>query len=450
MKGPLLRLQPFHLTFELYQPGLVLRVSQVLERIQVTVAGKEAYAGKAVVSSILEIGEVLTCEVKLDPPGIRIPMGATGPETPSERYRRWFESWQEHEHIPTRLKTATLSLQWYLTELKALCEQFEVSLAALPASERADAEAAILKSLGGKVVESLDLMRESFLDAAGEATQASRSAAHALISRHLHPLFLCAPFGYRTFQKPLGYAGDYEMMNLIHRNTFEGGSLYTKLVHFWLVNQPPAVSVRVRVAYLEKKLFDEVLRVSRQKRPARILNLGCGPAREIQNFIASHPIAEHAEVTLLDFDAETLDYVKKHVVGKKTLHGRSPAITLRKLSVAQLIKESSLRAGNAEATYDLIYCGGLFDYLSPRICKQVVGMFYSSLAPGGLLSVANMYDKFRRFSPMLEFLLDWHLIYRSAADMSSFCPSEAKDESKIVSDDGINLFLEIRKAEKGR
>ncbi len=33
--------------------------------------------------------------------------------------------------------------------------------------------------------------------------------------RHLHPLILGSPFVYRTLQKPLGYAGDYEMVNMM-------------------------------------------------------------------------------------------------------------------------------------------------------------------------------------------------------------------------------------------
>jgi len=39
---------------------------------------------------------------------------------------------------------------------------------------------------------------------------------HVLFGRRqLHPLLLCSPFVYRTFAKPLGYAGDYEMVNMM-------------------------------------------------------------------------------------------------------------------------------------------------------------------------------------------------------------------------------------------
>ena len=67
--------------------------------------------------------------------------------------------------------------------------------------------------------------------------------------RQLHPLLLCCPFMYRIFAKPLGYAGDYEMMNMIVRNDNEGGSLFAKLLQAYILNQAPAIAVRNRVDY---------------------------------------------------------------------------------------------------------------------------------------------------------------------------------------------------------
>jgi len=51
------------------------------------------------------------------------------------------------------------------------------------------------------------------------------------MKRQIHPLVLCSPFLYRTFQKPLGYAGDYEMVNMMTRDPYEGGSMFAKLVN---------------------------------------------------------------------------------------------------------------------------------------------------------------------------------------------------------------------------
>ncbi len=448
VKGVVCRLQPNHVAFELCQPDLVLRSSEVIDEFKVHMADEVAYSGRAVVTNVINLGDLLLCEVKLDEPGIKTGQNASAaaPGQCRARYDRWFDGWQELERIPSDFKLAAVSLHGYLTELKLLSEQFELAILAHPSQDRSAAERAVLESLSKPVVDTLDLMRERFLDAAAALPPELQSASQVFVGRHLHPLFLCAPFGYRTYQKPLGYAGDYEMMNMIHRNTFEGGSLYAKMIHYWLVNQPPAKSVRVRVDYLKRRVADEVIRVSVARRPARILNLGCGPAREIQQFIREHPAADNAEISLLDFDAETLQHVTGAVDRAKAESGRVTQVATRRISVAQLIKDSVQPGRNVlGGPYDLIYSGGLFDYLSPAVCKKVVSLFYTQLAPGGVVVVANMYDQFRKFSEMLEYLLDWHLIYRSAREMREFTPPSAPLGGTVLSDDGINLFLEVRK-----
>src|SRR5436309_7141006 len=128
------------------------------------------------------------------------------------------------------------------------------------------------------------------------------------MQRQLHPLVLCAPFVYRTYSKPLGYAGDYEMVNMITRNPCEGGSLFAKLVNAWFLAQPPAQAHRHRLDYLVQKLTEETARVSAEGRLARIFNLGCGPAVEVQRFLESKDFSDRASFTLLDFNEETLQH----------------------------------------------------------------------------------------------------------------------------------------------
>jgi extracellular factor (EF) 3-hydroxypalmitic acid methyl ester biosynthesis protein len=448
VRGTVLKLERFKVAFELYQPSLVLRVSELLEPFKVLVGSETAYAGRALVTNLVYLGTLTTCEVKLEEPGIQ--PGALEPSGCVEKYSGWFESWQQQERLQPDFKLSVLSLHSYLSDFKALCERLELSILAHPSRPRADAELEVAQQLAPQVFASMNSLRERFIECARGIEPDRLCNYEVFVQRHLHPLFLCAPFGYRTFAKPLGYAGDYEMMNMIHRNGFEGGSLYARLVHHWLVNQPPAKSVRTRTAHLRRRLFEETARVHRLNRPARILNLGCGPAKEVQDFIAEHPLANEVEITLLDFDEETLEHVRSALNRARTTHGRRTVFQTRRMSVTQLLRESSQPGRNAIGTgYDFIYCGGLCDYLSPRICRQLVGMLYQNASAGGLLVVANMWDEFQVFSEMLEFLLDWHLLYRSARDLESFIPDSIPRNGHPVSEDGINLFLELRKPEGG-
>jgi len=102
--------------------------------------------------------------------------------------------------------------------------------------------------------------------------------------RQLHPLLLCSPLPIAPLKNRWVYAGDYEMVNMILRNVPEGGSLFAKVVNSWFLDQPPARAHRNRIDYLKGRLVDETARSARKGRPMRILNLGCGPAVEVQEF----------------------------------------------------------------------------------------------------------------------------------------------------------------------
>jgi len=365
----------------------------------------------------------------------------------TDAYQTFFSKWQNHSLLLPEFKIAVLDIQSYLSEVKLLLEQIEISIVTHPSQNRAENERQIFQDLSPTILASIDAMRERLLAIAGEIQPDLLVAHQSFLQRHLHPFFLCSPFGHRTFYKPLGYAGDYEIMNMIHRNTFEGGSLYAKLVHYWLVNQTPAKSVRNRVAHMKTKLIQETTRTMREKRAARILNLGCGPAQEIQEFVSDYALANHAEFSLLDFDAESLNYVNSKLGKIIKENGRTTKVQFLRTSVAQIIKDSCPPTHSyLGGEFDLIYCGGLFDYLSDKVCKQLVNLFYDCLAPGGLIVVANMADTVP-FRKMLEFLLDWHLIYRDAPRLSSFAPDKAQlDNCNVISESvGVNIFLELRK-----
>jgi len=450
LRGTILRLERCQVSFELYHSSLVLRSSEVLDNFKIHLDDEVVYSDRALVTQALHTGAAIACEAKLVDPGAQIPAQQllNGRSNLLENYARFIGRWQKKAKVPPEFKTAVLDLHTYLCNLKLLLEQIEVCILAHPSTQRSDLELWVAQELSGPVLADINALHEQFEAAAGRAEPDQRDAYQTLVRRLLHPLFLCSPFGYRTYQKPLGYAGDYEIMNMIHRNTFEGASLYAKMVHYWLVKQWAAESVRNRVAHLKACVSEETLRVSALHRAARIMNLGCGPVHEVEDFIAESPCADAANFTLVDFDVETLEYVNRTLTQVKKRHGRRTGIETRRLSASQLLKFSANASHNPlGSNFDLIYCGGIFDYLSDRVCRQLVGIFYDCLAPGGRLVVANMHDRQKPFRYMLEFLLDWHLIYRDTRCMASFRPQVVPPDNWSVIHEPIaaNQFLEIRK-----
>jgi extracellular factor (EF) 3-hydroxypalmitic acid methyl ester biosynthesis protein len=293
----------------------------------------------------------------------------------------------------------------------------------------------------------LDAQFERFEAAAGRIPPDLQPIHAKYARRLLHPVVLGAPFAFRCIQKPLGYAGDYEVVNMILRHAPEGNSLYHRLLNRWFTSQAPAVAHRNRIAFLVQRLVAETLRVRRQKRPIRIFNLGCGPAGEIQEFLSTHELSDAAHFDLLDFNQETLDHTRAVLSALQQERGRQTQIEFSKKSVAQYLKaQAKAETAAAAGTYDLAYCAGLFDYLPDSVCKQLIESMYAKLAPGGLLLATNV-DPSNPIRNWLGLILEWHLIYRDGHQMRALAPAGAVPEQVQISSDlsGVNVFLEVRK-----
>jgi extracellular factor (EF) 3-hydroxypalmitic acid methyl ester biosynthesis protein len=310
--------------------------------------------------------------------------------------------------------------------------------------DKARQERAILDAVAPKIIAAFNGRHERFEEIIYALAPEARGVYQDFVRQHWHKLFLGSPFAHRTYYKPIGYAGDYEMMNMIHRNQPEGRSLYEKLIHLLLVSQWPAKSVRNRVAHLGENILNETARIARTGKIARILNVGCGPAREVQIFLKETQLSNQADFTLIDFNEETLVHVSQKLVEAKRQFSRQTQIRTQQISVYELLKRTQ-RGGNDAEKFDLIYCAGLFDYLAPDTCRALMDLWYDSLSPGGLLLIANMSDT-KPFRNFIEFILDWQLIYRNRAEILSLVPERCRETTNVIAEPtSVNLFLHIRK-----
>jgi extracellular factor (EF) 3-hydroxypalmitic acid methyl ester biosynthesis protein len=456
-RATLLRLTRYMASLEIYDPGLVLRVSEVLSDFKIVIRDRTIYSGRAVVSNLVNAGSKSICEVRLDEGSFNVATFAPSEAGALARvgFSEFLNQWQKVYRISPEFKVVVADMQTFLTDLRLWLEQVELEIRSMPTGDRVEAESRTVAEIGASMVPAFSAMHEQLEAISGNIEPELRPVHQNYAMRQLHPLVLCSPFGYRTFHKPLGYAGDYEMVDMIVRDPYEGGSLYAKMVNLWFLKQWPAEAHRNRVKYLKGLLLEESLRGARRGKPIRILNLGCGPAREIQEFLAEDVVSDHAQFTLWDFNAETIEHTSGVLEDLKRRYARKTDIQIQRKSVHHVLKEGSRPVvvsttnGYADSTkYDLIYCAGLFDYLTDRTCKQLTNIFYNWLAPGGRLAVTNVDDS-KPFRHMLEFVLDWHLIYRNAQKSRTLLPDRAPADSCHVEKDSteVNVFSEARKPE---
>jgi extracellular factor (EF) 3-hydroxypalmitic acid methyl ester biosynthesis protein len=445
--GTLVRLTRYTAVFEIYNPALVLRTSEVIENFKIVIRERTIYSGRAVVRSLVNAGLTLVCEVKLNEASFCV-LSLSAPDANlRESFGEFIGQWQRVYKVMPEFKVVLADMQTFLSDLRLWLDQMELQIRSTPNGDRMEMERDAVQEIGDEMVPAFNNLHERLEALSEDIPEELRPAHQNLSRRQLHPLTLCSPFAYRTYSKPLGYAGDYEMVNMIARNPFEGGSLFAKVVNYWFLSQWPATAHRNRIHFLKDSLRQETLRGMRGGKPLRIFNLGCGPAREIQQFLTENSLCNHTNLTLVDFNEETVQHITRTLNQIKSESGAQTPIQVIKRSVHHIIKEGNKPSvGTDTHKYDFIYCAGLFDYLSDRTCRQLMNIFYNWLSPGGLLLATNVNDT-KPFRHMLEFVLDWHLIYRDKKIAMGLLPDAARpDDARIQEDEtSVNVFIEVRK-----
>jgi extracellular factor (EF) 3-hydroxypalmitic acid methyl ester biosynthesis protein len=441
------RLTRYTAVFEIYNPAIVLRTSEVLEKFKVLINETVVYSGRATVRSVINAGVTLLCEVSLGDSWVAMDVLSVERQKQTANFGEFLRQWQKTYNIRPEFKIAVADMQTFLTDMRLWFEQVELNVRSMPSGSRLSAEREIAAELGQSTTPALTALFEKFEHALTGLDPDLEPAHQSFSRRQLHPALLCAPFLYRAYFKPLGYAGDYEMVNMITRDPLEGGSLFAKILNLWFLQQAPAEAHRNRIKYLAGQLSQEVLCNLKTGRPLRILSVGCGPAQEVQFFLKESPLAKNSDFTLLDFNSETLAHVESVLTELKRRLGLPTPIKCIKKSVHHILKESGKGVERAaDDCYDLVYCAGLFDYLTDSVCRKLTGIFYEWLAPGGLLVTTNV-DALNPRRITMDYIMEWHLNYRNSAEFSSLRPDRIPaDACKLKSDEtGVNIYFEARK-----
>ena len=436
--------------WELYNPVLAPRLSETLAGFKIIFQGRTIYAGRAVINNLVEAGAKTICDATLDEANWAGGDFSTPPADGqlAQEFKQFLGEWQKLYQVSPAFKVIVADMQTFLTDLRLWLEQVELGSRAAPTNRRHSLEIKIAGELGPLILPLLTNFFEQF-EHSLRAVPPERLPAHQIFARRqLHPLLLCSPFLYRCFAKPLGYAGDYEMVNMMLRDPLEGASLYAKIINLWFVRQPPAEAHRNRIQRLVRQLQATAAHAASRGRTAKILSVGCGPAHEVKQFLQESHLADRAHFTLLDFSEETLAHCQSAMATAKGKFNRLTQFTFVKKSVQQIVRESA-RGGDASAgKYDLVYCAGLFDYLSDAVCQSLTDIFYGWLAPGGRLVTTNV-DDYNPRRLTMEHIMAWHLFYRRSADLLALKPAAAPDDLCAVKADptSVNLYFEAQKPE---
>ena len=438
-RGTIVSLQRKSLVMEVYNPYSILQVSEVLSNLTVRLGTSVAYQGKAVVISLVNTGLTAIVSVTLIDEWLELNDGAPAPGAVRAAALAFVQDWTQRFQIRPDYQLVVNELRAYLSDVSRWLEQVDMS-EALPKVDgrlRSDVFYELMVPLTEKIKSCLGRLNSEAYLVDRECASSHRAYAQAA----LHPLLLRAPFVFRSYTKPLGYAGDYQMVNQILDDPRQGPSSYFQMVNVAFLQTALAVAHRNRIDILVdflKRMADAAMQAGR---PFRILNVGCGPAIEVQRFLQNHPVPELLSFELVDFSAETLAWTRGKLSGIVDKLGKPIAIEYVQNSVEKLLRTRLDMLSSATAEFDAVYCAGLFDYLSDKVCARLMLYFAARMRPGGTMLVTNVHSN-NSMKFVMEHLLEWYLIYRDESGIEPLLPASSTLRKIYVDPTGTNIFAE--------
>lgn len=220
-------------------------------------------------------------------------------------------------------------------------------------------------------------------------------------------IFLKGAYNQWSLSKPFGYAGDFKIIDDIYQNNPSSTGFERLFDNYF---QMSAISVAVRNRKEDFKRIITTFINTKRNQDIRIMNLACGPNREIKEVLSSDTLLNKNVV----FDC--YDHEPKAIEYAKTLLDGTPNINF---SIQNALRISVSKNVNSLITqkYDLIYSTGLFDYLNYRISVRLAHNLKKLLKSGGLLIISDVRDKYSNPSVhYMEWVGEWNLIYRNDDD----------------------------------
>jgi extracellular factor (EF) 3-hydroxypalmitic acid methyl ester biosynthesis protein len=234
----------------------------------------------------------------------------------------------------------------------------------------------------------------------------------------------------RTRWKPMGYAGDFLVIDWIytHKTADSGqGRKFDELFHMYEAAQ----AVRNR-----KDFFIRTCAELSKRKDSRIdvLDLGCGSCRDV---LEAHRICNNGvqyHFHCVDHEPKAIEYARSLLQGTDA----ESFIRLENRNVFSL---------HTSKQYDLVWSAGLFDYLNDRAASMLIRKCWKFLKPDGIFVFGN-------FSPEnptrkgMELVSKWNLLHRTANQLIQICRTSGVETRSVEVESeslGINLFCRIQK-----
>ncbi len=349
--------------------------------------------------------------------------------------------------VNTSFKALVADLRYVLETVQEILEREEKRVSRNETIFKDRVEDVVLKQYESDVFGYLDATLSKLNVMVSPFDKETDAVHRSYFHKQLWHLIKQSPFAYRCYTKPLGYAGDYEIMDALYRDPYKGDTLFGKLWNKYLCSYNRAArAYRNRISFLIEQIGSATRKGEQEKKNSRILSMACGPANELVAFIDRSEISNYADLTIVDREPEALYFAHEMLLEAKALKERRTKINAYYIPLKQFfsLPVSQFYPINQQ---DLIYCSGLFDYLGDVGCRRALKRFFEMLCEGGKLIIGN-FDPCNELKAGMKYCLDWHVRHRTQADLILLAERSVGTASRIyceAEEIGINHFLIVER-----
>lgn len=223
----------------------------------------------------------------------------------------------------------------------------------------------------------------------------------------------------RASEKPLGYPGDFLLLDMMFQNrNIARGIGYHYDRNFLSFSGSEAV--RRRTFWAVHGI--EALRAERRLEEISVLDLGCGPVSMERVLAGRAPAGFLHRFTGIDFDARALEFAKAHLT--------APDVEFTGIRKNLLTNDGLREIEKQAAGADACACMGLIEYLEKDAVLSILESLFRGARAGTRMFTGN-YVPGHGSRASMEWLFDWRLVYRTEDGMRALALEAGFAEGKI-------------------
>ena len=256
----------------------------------------------------------------------------------------------------------------------------------------------------------------------------------------VQPYCLGSPFVRWSVDKPMGYPGDYRIVEMLFDAAADGASPLAQVLSAYTLQVGPARAHRERAPWVHETLTPLV---AQAQRPLEVLSFACGPERVLRSFVQEGGICR---ISLVDWDTRALALATTKL--REAAQAASTTVSVRsaELSILRLLRDpaavETMSRLSDRNEFDVVLVLGLLDYLPDRAAGRFLDLMVKVLADDGHMLLTNVHVE-NPWRACMEYVGHWDVIHRSKEAFEQLCTGRGRLRCVEHRTDasGTNLFF---------